>query len=118
LLCDRNILLITPDGPLEKADFEQLAREIDPVVASKGKLAGLMIYTKSFPGWRDFDAFASHIRFVAGHHRRIERIAAVTGGGVFMKVLPWIANFLVQADVRHFSLDQKDQALVWLEAGR
>jgi hypothetical protein len=34
LLRDRSILLITPGGPLEKADFEQLAKEIDPFIAA------------------------------------------------------------------------------------
>ena len=29
LLRDRSILIVSPDGPLEKADFEQLAKEVD-----------------------------------------------------------------------------------------
>jgi hypothetical protein len=37
LLRKRDILVITPDGPLEKADFDQLASEIDPVIASRGR---------------------------------------------------------------------------------
>jgi hypothetical protein len=49
-----------------------------------------MIYTKSFPGWENFGAFVSHIKFVGGHHRKIERIAAVTDSG-FLKVMPSIA---------------------------
>jgi hypothetical protein len=50
LMRDRNILVIIPDGPLQKADFEQLAKEVDPFIASNGDLAGLMIYAKSLPG--------------------------------------------------------------------
>ena len=53
LLRGRSILAITPDGPLDKADFEQLASEIEPVIASEGKLASIMICAKSFPGWRN-----------------------------------------------------------------
>jgi hypothetical protein len=117
LLRDRNILVITPGGPLEKVDFERLAREIDPVIASKGKLAGVMICTKSFPGWRDFGAFVSHLKFIADHHRQIERIAAVTKSG-FLKIMPRIANRFVQAKVRHFDLEEKDRALAWLETGQ
>lgn len=115
---DHDILVITLDGPLEAADFEQLAKEIDPVIAARGKLTGLMIYATTFPGWRSFGAFASHVRFVADHHRKIERIAAVTSSNGFMKVAPRIADYFVQAEVRHFDLDQKDQALAWLETGR
>ena len=116
-LHDRNILVITLDGPLEKADFEQLTKEVDPFIASKGKLAGLMIYTKSFPGWRSFGAFASHLKFVVDHHRQIERIAAVTNSG-FLKMMPRIADHFVQAKIKHFNVDEKDQALAWLETGR
>lgn len=117
VLPDRRIAVITPDGPLEKADFEQLAKEIDPFIASNGKLAGIMICAKSFPGWTSFGAFVTHLRFVVSHHRRIERIAAVTDSA-FLRIMPRIANRLVQPDVRHFDFADKDQALAWLETGR
>ena len=117
LLRDRGILLMTPDGALEKADFERLAKEVDPFIASKGKLAGLMICAKSFPGWDSFGGFVSHLKFVADHHRQIERIAAVTDSG-FLKVMPRIAGHFVHAKIRHFDFEKKDQALAWLETGR
>jgi hypothetical protein len=84
LLRDRRILLISPDGPLEQADFERVAQEIDPFIAANGKLAGVLIQAKSFPGWENFGALVSHLKFVADHHRQIERIAAVTDSG-FLK---------------------------------
>ena len=114
LMRDRNILVIIPDGPLQKADFEQLAKEVDPFIASNGELAGLMIYAKSFPGWDSFGAFVSHLKFVADHHRHIKRIATVTNSG-FLKVMPIIARHFVQAKIRHFDLEKKDLALAWLE---
>jgi hypothetical protein len=117
LLRDQRILIITPDGPLEKADFERLAKEVDPFIVSKGKLVGLMIYSKSFPGWDSFGAFVSHLKFIADHHRHIERIAAVTENG-FLKIVPRIADHFVQATIRHFDFDEKDEALAWLETGR
>jgi hypothetical protein len=116
LLRDPDILVITPEGPLEKADFERLAKEIDPLIASKGKLTGVMIYTRAFPGWDSFGALVSHLKFVADHHRRIERIAAVTDSG-FLKIMPRIADHFVQAKIRHFDFEQKDRALEWLATG-
>src|SRR5262245_8578161 len=116
LLRNQGILVITPDGPLEEADFQRLAKEIDPFIAANGKLTGVMICAKSFPGWDSFGAFASHLRFVADHHRKIARIAAVSDSG-FLKIAPRIADHFVQAEVRHFDFEQKDQALAWLEAG-
>lgn len=83
---------------------------------SKGKLAGLTICAKSFPGWESFGALVSHLKFVADHHRRIERIAAVTDSG-FLKIVPRIASHFVQAKIRHFDFEEKDRALAWLETG-
>ncbi|MCX7892812.1 MAG: STAS/SEC14 domain-containing protein [Burkholderiales bacterium] len=116
LLRDRGILVVTPTGPLEQADFELLAREVDPYIAAHGRLAGLMIYAKSFPGWESFGALVSHLRFVGGHHRRIARVAAVTDSG-FLTIVPKVVAHFVSAEVRHFDFDAKDRALAWLETG-
>jgi hypothetical protein len=73
-----------------------------------------MICTKSFPGWDSFGALVSHLKFVTDHHRLIKRIAAVTDSG-FLKIMPNIANHFVQAKIRHFNFNGRDQALAWLE---
>jgi len=116
LLRDRGILIVTPQGPLEKADFELIAREVDPFIAAKGKLSGLMIYAKSFPGWKDFAGLLSHLKFVGEHQRFIGRIAAVTDSE-FLTIVPSILSHFVSAEVKHFGLDEKDRALAWLETG-
>ena len=117
LLRDRNIVIATPDGPLEKADFEQFAREVDPLIASFGKVTGLLIDAKSFPGWRDFGAFESHLKFVIDHHRQIERIAVVTDSGL-LQTMPRVAGWVVAPDIRPFGSDEREKALEWLETGR
>ena len=96
-----SILIVKPIGPLESTDFEKLAQEVDPYINENGTLKGLMIYAKSFPGWDSFAAFLSHIRFVKNHHRKIKKIAAVTGSS-FLSIMPQVANHFVQAEVRHF----------------
>ena len=116
-LRDQDILVITPQGPLEQSDFETIAKTVDSVVISKGNLTGLMINMQSFPGWRNFTAFAAHLRFVANHHRAIERIAVLTNSG-FLKIIPGIASYFVHPEIRPFGLEQKEQALSWLETGR
>jgi SpoIIAA-like len=117
LLRDRGILILSPDGPLEKSDFERIARDIDPFIASNGKLNGLMICAKAFPGWDSFGALVSHIRFVKDHHRKIERIAAVTDSD-FLTIMPHIAKHFISADVRQFAFEKRKEALAWLDAGR
>ena len=111
------ILIVTPGGPLESADFEKIVREVDPYILEKGKLNGLMIYAKSFPGWDNFAAFLSHMKFVRNHHRKVIKIAAVTGSG-FLSIMPQVANHFVKAEVRHFDYDDKDAALNWLAADK
>ena len=111
------ILILIPGGPLESADFEKLVRDVDPYIGEKGKLNGLMIYVKSFPGWDNFAAFLSHMKFVKNHHQKVKKIAAVTGSG-FLSIMPQVANHFIRAEVRHFDYDDKDAALNWLKAGK
>jgi stage II sporulation SpoAA-like protein len=116
LLRDRGILILSPDGPLEKSDFERLTQEIDPFISANGKLSGLMICATAFPGWDSFAALVSHLKFVRDHHRRVGRIAAVTDSD-FLKIMPHVAKHFVSAQVRHFPSDQRTEALAWLEGG-
>ena len=111
------ILILKPMGPLESTDFEKLAREVDPYIIENGTLNGLMIYIKSFPGWDNFAAFLSHMKFVKNHHQKIKKIAAVTGSG-FLSIMPQVANHFRQAEVRHFDYDNKDAALNWLKSDK
>jgi len=111
------ILILKPGGPLESTDFEKLVRDVDPYIGEKGKLNGLMIYVKSFPGWDNFAAFLSHMKFVKNHHQKVKKIAAVTGSG-FLSIMPQVANHFIRAEVRHFDYDDKDAALDWLKADK
>lgn len=113
LLADEGILVIRPSGSLEAADFQRIAAEVDPYIEANGKLHGLMIEAESFPGWKDFAALVAHLKFVREHHRKIEKIAAVSDSS-FLSIAPKIASHFVQADVRHFASSQRDEAFAWL----
>jgi tRNA U38,U39,U40 pseudouridine synthase TruA len=113
----KSILILKPGGPLESTDFEKLAKEVDPYIMEKGTLDGLMIYAKSFPGWDNFAAFLSHMKFVKNHHQKIKKIAAVTGSS-FLSIMPQVANHFLRAEVRHFDYDDKDAALNWLKTDK
>ena len=115
LMPDEKILVITPGGALQAADFEQLVKEVDPYIAKNGKLNGLMIYAENFLGWENFEALLSHIKFVKNHHQHIEKVAAVTDSG-FLSILPRVANHFIQAKVGHFAYHDKDAALDWLKS--
>jgi hypothetical protein len=114
LLMPEGILILEPDAPLEAADFESLNREIDPYIAEHGKLTGLMIHAKAFPGWANLAAFRAHLHFIESHHRKIARLAIVTDGKVLGE-LPKIAAHLVHVQVKSFSESRLDDALRWLK---
>ena len=116
LLPEYGVLVLEPVGPLQTADFEALAKIVDPYIEQHGGLRGLMIAASRFPGWASFGALVSHIRFVKDHHRKIARIAAVTDDG-FLAVLPRVASHFVDAEVRHFADGDRTAALSWLGGG-
>ena len=114
LLPARNVLFITPEGALDKSDFERLAKELNTIITSDGKLTGLMICLRSFPGWRNFGSFLSHLNFVVGHHRKIERVAVLTHSK-FLMTLPRLAGYFLQPTIRSFRFQERDRALAWLQ---
>jgi hypothetical protein len=115
LLPARKVLIVEPRAALEAADFRRLVQAVDPFIESAGGLNGLMIYSDSFPGWDDFQALLSHIRFISDHHQAIRRVAFVTDSAV-LTLLPRVASHFVAAEVRHFRHADRDQALDWLSA--
>ena len=116
LLLPEGILILEPDAPLEAADFEDLVREIDPYIAEHGKLSGLMIRAKVFPGWANLEAFLAHMQFIKSHHQKIVRLAMVTDSKLLGE-LPKIAAHLVHVQVKHFSESRHKDALRWLKTG-
>jgi hypothetical protein len=102
-------------GPLAASDFKHLAGEIDPYIEQNGRLHGLMIYTETFPGWKDFAALLCHLKFVRDHQLKIEKVAAVSDSS-FLGIMPSVVGHFVKAQVKHFNYDDKDKALEWLAA--
>jgi len=112
LKSDLGVLVLTPKGHLEAADFERLAAEVDPYLERSGQLKGLMVIAEHFPGWDDFAAFSSHLRFVRDHHKRVGRVALVTNDRL-VSALPRFASRFMSAKVQVFTMDQREAALDW-----
>jgi hypothetical protein len=113
LLDKQGILIIMPDGPLERDDFERLGEAIDQYIVKDGAMNGVMIYVESFPGWDDFEALISHVRFVRDNSADIDKVAAVTDSK-FLTIMPKIVDRFITAEVRHFDYDARDEAMAWL----
>jgi hypothetical protein len=113
LLRPDGILVLRPQAPLEAADFHNVAKEIDPYIAANGRLHGILLDAEAFPGWKNLVALMAHLRFVRDHHRKVQRVAAVSDN-TFLAVAPKVASHFVQAEVRHFPHAEREQALAWL----
>jgi hypothetical protein len=111
---DKGILTVNPTGALQAGDFQAIAHAVDPYIAEKGGLNGLLVDAPSFPGWASFGALIEHMKFVKDHHRRIKRVAAVTDSE-FLKIAPRIAQHFADPEIRVFGSDERDRALSWLQ---
>ena len=111
--CDNAILYLRPKSALEKDDFVRLAQTADPFIEKNGALAGFIIETPSFPGWKNIAGMAAHFRFVHGHHRNIKRVGLVTNAAVMTLVRP-VAALFVKAQIRRFPAGGVEAARDWI----
>lgn len=51
-----SILYVRPQSALAADDFARLASSVDPHIEATGDLAGIVIETRSFPGWEGLGA--------------------------------------------------------------
>ncbi|MDT8375374.1 MAG: STAS/SEC14 domain-containing protein [Mariprofundaceae bacterium] len=107
------IVILVPDGALTRKDFESAAAVIDPYIEAAGKLHGVIIYTKAFPGWDSFAALLSHLKFVRDHHRKVARVAMATDS-VVGDLAEAVTGHFVQAEVKHFRFSEFRQARLWV----
>jgi hypothetical protein len=85
-----NYFVIEPQGPLTEEDFAAIADRVDPLIANKGTLGGLIVRTREFPGWESLGDIIAHFRFVKNHHR---------------------------LKVKHFAFNDFDEAVEWVAEG-
>ncbi|WP_294952154.1 STAS/SEC14 domain-containing protein [Sulfurovum sp.] len=110
------IAILEPDGALGKEDFDHAVKVIDPFIEAEGNLNGIIIYTKSFPGWKDFAALSRHFTFIKNHHEKIKRLAFVTDTSV-IEYTKAIAAPFIKAELKVFDYEQLDAAKKWVREG-
>jgi len=114
LLRDAGVLIVVPKEALSAEDFRAISRTVDPYIRENGKLTGLLIEAPSFPGWDSWSALIEHISFVRGHHRKIERVAAVTDSTI-LTIAPKIAKHFAHPEFKVFRSGERANALTWLK---
>lgn len=112
---DRGVLIVKPQGPLEKEDFATLSREAGTYIETHGALDGFMICAERFPGYKDTQGLLSHLRFVRKHHRNIKKVAFVSDSR-FYEIASRVVSRCVHPEVRHFTFRRQSSALDWIGA--
>jgi len=110
---ENGIAILEPNGPLSKGDFESAAKVVDPYIDETGQLKGLIIHTKSFPGWDSFASLISHLRFVKKYHKKIPRVAFSTDS-VVGDLAEAVASHFVKAEIKLFSYQELGKARKWV----
>jgi len=110
---ETGIAVLRPEGALSENDFDIATKTIDPYIESHGRLNGLIISTRDFPGWESFGSLAGHIRFVKNHHEKLSHVALVTDSKLG-NVAEKIAGHFVSAEIKHFPYDQFSEAKNWI----
>ena len=107
------ILYVRPKSSLEKSDFVELAKAVDPYIEKTGDLAGIIIEAPKFPGWDSLGAMAAHFRFVRDHHKHIRKVGLVTDSALG-NVAEHLASHFVSAKIRHFPAGELEAAKRWI----
>ena len=109
------ILEINPLSQLSSDDFKALNNAVDGYIVEHGALTGIIISADPFPGWEDFGALVSHLKFVRSAQQDVSRVAVVTDNSV-LTIIPKVVDHFISAEVRHFDSSQRDEAMGWLRS--
>ncbi|HEY6828286.1 MAG TPA: STAS/SEC14 domain-containing protein [Gemmatimonadaceae bacterium] len=109
---ERGVMVVEVTRSLQAQDFDALALMADPWIEAHGRLAGLVIHAREFPGWQNLGALVRHVRFVRDHHRAIERVALATDGKI-ASLAPRIGEHFVRAQLKTFAYEDVDRAIAW-----
>ncbi len=111
------VIVVELEQALQTRDFDEIAMLADPYIEAHGKLEGLVVHARQFPGWENLGSVMSHIRFVRDHHRNVRKVALSVDGNL-AKFAPRIAEHFVKAEIRVFGHDELDAAIAWASGSR
>ncbi len=113
---ERGVLVVEPHGRLRAEDFDALDAAADTWIESAdGSLRGVVVHARQFPGWENLGSVLRHVRFVRDHHRKIRRVALAVDGAI-AQIAPTLVEHFVQAELKQFSADDLEAAIVWAGA--
>ena len=113
LLPDEGIVCIHPESPLQARDFVALKEMIERYLSSHEKLNGLLIASEDSLGWEEFSEWVGHLTLARDELSAIVRIATVSNPQM-PDIDPSIHEYFTQSEIKHFSPEEKNQAISWV----
>lgn len=110
---DQGYAILSVSGPISVFDIENLTTDVDHYIDEFGKLSGLIIKVKQFPGWDNLDSFFHHLKFVKGHHKVIGKVGFMTEDNLISN-FPSLVNHFVKAEIKRFDFGHMDEAVEWI----
>jgi hypothetical protein len=115
LIADSGVLVIEVKAPLRAQDFDALALTADTWIEAHGRLRGLVIHTREFPGWENLGSLLRYVRFVRDHQRKVERVA-LAAETKLATLASLVGEHFVDAEVKSFGYDEVEAAIAWAAA--
>ncbi|HTQ06012.1 MAG TPA: STAS/SEC14 domain-containing protein [Polyangiaceae bacterium] len=109
---DSGVMVVEVTRPLRAGDFDALSFTADAWIEAHGKLHGLVIHARAFPGWENLGSLVEHVRFVRDHQRKVERVALAVESKL-AELAPHVAKHFVSAEVKRFGYDELEAAVAW-----
>lgn len=112
---EEGVVEVDVDQPLRREDVNVITSQVDDWLQTHAELPGLVLHARGFPGWENISGLLHHLRFVAGHHGRIARVALVVdGAGIDLAARA--VSTLLHPEVRRFPADSLEDAVTWAAA--
>jgi hypothetical protein len=112
LLTDAGVIVVDVGAPLRAKDFDAIALTADTWIEAHGDLHGIVIHARAFPGWENMGSFLRHMRFIRNQQQKVKRVALVTES-MLASLMPRIAEYFVQAELKAFPYDALENAIAW-----
>ncbi len=108
---ETNIIEIEWDGALEEEDFDRAAEALERAIERRGEVRLLEIVRRFGPV--DPGAIWKDLKFTRRHWRDFPK-AAVVSDKRSIEAWTSIVKHFIPSEVRHFHLDEIDEARAWL----
>jgi len=111
----RNLVHLSPEGKLEKADFDRLTETLNEHINMTDSVPAIIIETRGRPHWDSYGAFLRHMEFIKDYHKLVPKIAIVSDSSA-LSMARSLADHLVKAKVRYFPIGSAAEAADWASA--